>query len=189
MWLDEADLLRSVFLTLVILDQLATMRLHLSELWQAVHDNAGTDAEFTSRQAHRRCNREIQRFKLKARGRFVKSICHEVEQHMRNHDLGKFFSSLKKLGIQLAGKSSAGQVRHSPDQLRAHCRSVSSVVRPVGDDLLSDVPVLPCASWLGQVPTQEEVCIAAAALRDCSPGKGEVTVHVAHSCIRVGLLG
>ena len=69
----------------------------------------------------------------------------------------------------------AGKMDHDMSALRDHCQTVSGSLQEVSDDVLSHVPAGTVAHWLGNTPSPDEVRLAVRKLRDCSPGRDEIT--------------
>ena len=155
--------------------EITEMRNDLALLWSRLQNSDNAAEQQRLKHQHRMCNRQLQRFRSKARVRFVRTLCNEAEQHMRYHDMGRFYKSLKKIGVHLSDQTFSGRIAHDLSALRDHCQSVSGSVQEVSDEVLSHVPWGTVAPWLGLAPSPDEVRLAVRRLRDCSPGRDEVT--------------
>ena len=155
--------------------EITEMRNDLALLWSRLQNSDNAAEQQRLKHQHRMCNRQLQRFRSKARVRFVRTLCNEAEQHMRYHDMGRFYKSLKKIGVHLSDQTFSGRIAHDLSALREHCQSVSGSVQEVSDEVLSHVPWGTVAPWLGLAPSPDEVRLAVRRLRDCSPGRDEVT--------------
>ena len=76
--------------------EITEMRNDLALLWSRLQNSDNAAEQQRLKHQHRMCNRQLQRFRSKARVRFVRTLCNEAEQHMRYHDMGRFYKSLKK---------------------------------------------------------------------------------------------
>lgn len=157
------------------LHEISEMREDLALLWSRLQESSSPAEQQRVKHQHRMLSRQLQRFRSKARSRFVRHLCTEAEQHIRFHDMGRFYKSLKKIGVHLSDHTVAGKVDHDITALRSHCQAVSGSVQEVSDAVLDHVPWGTVAHWLGHTPSPAEVRLAVRRLRDCSPGRDEVT--------------
>ena len=157
------------------LHEISEMRKDLALLWSRLQEGSSPAEQQRVKHQHRMLSRQLQRFRSKARSRFVRHLCNEAEQHIRFHDMGRFYKSLKKIGAHLSDHTVSGKVDHDLTALRSHCQAVSGSVQEVSDAVLDHVPWGTVAHWLGHTPSPAEVRLAVRRLRDCSPGRDEVT--------------
>ena len=150
------------------------LRLDLQALWGQLQQCDSLEEQGRIKVAHRTLSGELQRFRAKARHRFVKSICQQADDHFRFHDMGRFYKTLKQLGVHLSDHSPAGKMDHSVADMRAHCKQVSGSIIDIPDSVLDHVPTGEVADWLGDPPSPDEVR-QAVRLRDCSAGRDEIT--------------
>ncbi|CAE7354530.1 unnamed protein product [Symbiodinium necroappetens] len=139
------------------LDTLHQLRADLNAMWEQIRQSTDEQVTQDLKRQHKLLNRSMQRFRVQARGRFVRSICKEAEEHMHFHDLGKFYQSLKKLGVHLDGHTLEGKVTHGLADARKHCKSIGSNLVPVAESMLDSVPRGEVAHWLGATPTDSEI--------------------------------
>ena len=123
------------------LDTLHQLRADLNAMWEQIRQSTDEQVTQDLKRQHKLLNRSIQCFRVQARGRFVRSICKEAEEHMQFHDLGKFYQSLKKLGVHLDGHTLEGKVTHGLADVRKHCKSMGSNLVPVAESMLDSVPL------------------------------------------------
>eukprot|EP00435_Cladocopium_sp_Y103_P015142 s3945_g3.t1 len=157
------------------LAEIQHMRDDMQLLWSRLQTCEDRAQQVQLKQQHRTLSRQLQRFRSKARFRFVRSLCAEADQHFRFHDLGRFYKTLKKIGVHLTDQSFAGQIDHNLEDLRRHCQAVSGEVQSISDDVLQHVPWGTVATWLGDTPSAADVRQAVRQLRDCAPGRDEIT--------------
>ncbi|CAE7804986.1 unnamed protein product [Symbiodinium sp. CCMP2592] len=157
------------------LEAIHQLREDLTALWNRVRLEEDEEQRRVLKLSHRQLQRQLQRFRRQARGRFVQSICREAEESMHSHDTGKFYRTLKKLGIHLSEHSNEGKVEHGLKELREHCQNVSGNVKTVKEDVLHDVPFRQVEQWLGDTPSSQEIRVAMSKVRDCASGWDEVT--------------
>lgn len=53
-------------------------------------------------------------------------------------------------------------------------------VQQIPDSVLGHVPFGPVAEWLGDIPTPEQIRVAVRKLKDCPPGRDEVSAGLLH---------
>ena len=147
----------------------------LLALWDRVRLAEDEEQLRVLKLSHRQMQRQLQRFRRQARGRFVQNICKEAEESMHSHDTGKFYRTLKRLGIHLSEHSNEGKVEHGLKELREHCQKVSGTVKHVKEEVLHDVPGRQVEQWLGDTPSSQEIRMATSKVRDCASGWDEVT--------------
>lgn len=66
----------------------------------------------------RMVSRQLQRFRSKARFRFVRSLCREADQRFHFHDVGRFYETLNKIGVHLTERSLEGKMDHGLAEMR-----------------------------------------------------------------------
>ena len=133
------------------------MRQDLASLWTRLQAEPDVSAQRQLKHQHRTLSRQLQRFRSKARSRYVRTLCLEAEQHLHYHDMGRFYKSLKKIGVHLSEHTLEGK----------HCQTVSGSVQEVSDTVLDHVPWGSVATWLGDTPSPAEIRLAVRRLRDC----------------------
>lgn len=148
------------------LRDIAEIRKDLALVWSRLQECQDPAQQQRLKRKHRMVNRQLQRFRSKARSRFVRTLCAEAEQHIRYHDMGRSYTSLKKIGVHLLEFTVAGKGERDLFARCSHCQTVSGA---------EHVPFGTVAHWLRNTPSPDEVHLAVRRLRDCSPGRDEVT--------------
>ena len=87
---------------------------------------------------------------------------------------------LKKIGVHLTEHALEGKMDHKLDDMRQHCKAVSGNVQPIPDSVLDHVPCGPVADWLGDIPSPQQIRAAVRKLKDCAPGRDEVSAGLLH---------
>lgn len=90
--------------------------------------------------------------------------------------MGRFYQTLKQLGVRNVNFSEEGLCRFSLQQMKQHNEQVSHGRLPVDLEMVADaVAQRPIDASLGFLPTRQEFRRALSALRESSPGKDAVT--------------
>ncbi len=90
-------------------ERIEALRERLGVEWEAFRV-ATTDVEKSAcKKRHHSTKRQLARLKTRARCRYLKHCCRQLEAHLAQNDLGSFYHDLKRLGVHIFGKTKQGQ--------------------------------------------------------------------------------
>ncbi|CAK0794762.1 unnamed protein product [Prorocentrum cordatum] len=141
---------------------------------------APTTEESTAlRQQHRARSQAYRALRRKWRAEWISGMVTELERSMQFHDMGRFYATLRELGVKLQEYSQRGRQDHTPEALREHYSKLGAEVNTVSQETLDRLPPpRPTCAALGDTPSSTEILAQMQKMKNSAGGKDEITIKM-----------
>lgn len=110
------------------------------------------------------------------RAKVIVELAYHMELAMQDGDLGRFYRSLRQVGVHLAPLDFSIQQEYTTTQARDHFLRLAGDANVVSLEILDDVPQQPVCEALDEDIRRDEFDLALQEMRDSAAGDDEVTV-------------
>ena len=158
------------------LQQLDQRRSTLTQLQEQFHQARGTPQEqhlYKQAQAYKRATQQWAR---RQRAQWIRDLCTQLDTAMRLQDMGRFHQLLKQLGVNVSGKTHAGQVPFGLEETTSFVETVGNEPFSMPTNLDQLLPEQHTIQWeFGEPPKAPEIIQALHKMKDTKGGTDNIT--------------
>ena len=156
--------------------QLDQRRRTLATLQQQFHQARGTPQEQNLYKQVQSYKRAMQQWARRQRAQWIRELCTQLDTAMRLQDMGRFHQLLKQLGVNVTGKTHAGQAPFGLEETTKIVETVGNEPFAMPDHLDQLLPAQCAIQWeFGHPPAEQEIRQALHKMKDTKGGTDNIT--------------